>query len=439
MDTKQPGLPRFARNDEYLSSLRGAQRCGNRNDGWVGVIASVARQSIGVLLLLCLGAPALAQDAPGLKLNASYAMQTDSNLFRLPAGVDTLALVGASSAADRIGVASAGLSFRSVQSLQKFELDASLVDYRYQNFSYLSFTARNYNAAWRWALTPRLTGNLTSERKQSINSFADYQNYFQSNQRTNNDTRLNAVYELTGPWRLVAGLAQARQTNQQALLVGGDDYTSNAADVGVRLLYGSGNSLTYSARRYDGNYLNRVPNAASLYDASFRQTEHDLRLSWVLSGKTSASANLAYLSRSHPTYSQRDYSGFNLGAAVNWLISGKSGLSADYTHQLESYQTSSSNYSQTDRISLGPVWQTSAKTALSLRHVWSQIDYLGAPGASASPARRDLTRDTTLSFNWQPYQQITLSAALQSATRGSNQPNLDYDSRMASVSAQYSY
>lgn len=383
-------------------------------------------------------APAWAQDAPDLKLNASYAVQSDSNLFRLSAGADVNALVGQPSATERIGVTSVGLSLATSQSLQKFEFGASVVDYRYQNFSYLSFTAANYNAAWRWSVTPRLNGTLSTESRQALASFADYQGYTTRNQRTDANTRLDTVYEVTGPWRLVAGATQSSQSNQQAA-VAGVDYSSTAVDVGVRHVLSSGSTITYRAKVYNGSYLNRPLNPIGLYDDRFEQTDHDLRMHWALSGKSSAYLGLTGISRSHPHFAQRDYTGFNTGAGVKWAITGKTGLTADYAHELSSYQTSTSSYSQTDRISLGPAWQISPKALLSLRHIWSQIDYLGTPALLASSTRRDTTRDTTLSFSWQPYQALTFSVALQNSVRGSTQAGLDYDSTMATLSAQYSY
>ncbi len=395
-------------------------------------------RALGALALLLGGAPARAQEASELKFSAGYTVQTDSNLFRLPAGADAPALLGQPSATERIGVASVGVHLNTTLSLQQLELDASLVDYRYQNFSYLSFAGVNYDAAWRWAVTPRWTGKLSSERKQSLNSFADYQGFTQRNQRTDTHTRLDTVYEVAGPWRLVGGLERTSQANQQALVAGGD-YASTAADAGVRLLFGSGSTLTYSARAYNGSYLNRVLSPTGLYDDAFHQTDHTLRLHWVLSGKTSANAHLTRLSRSHPNFAQRDYAGFNAGASFNWAISGKSALSGGYARELSSYETGYASYAQSDRITIAPVWQISAKTLLSLRHVWAQTDYLGAPGLLSNPSRRDTTRDTTLSFTWQPYPQLSLSAALQSAARGSTLAALDYDSTQVFLSAQYSY
>ena len=161
------------------------------------------------------------QDSP-LVLNASYALQTDSNLFRLPSAADTQALVGRSSAAEQIGATTLGLRFATTQSLQKFEFNASIVDYHYQNFDYLNFVATNYDAAWRWSLTPQFTGSITSQRVETLNSFADYQGFRTRNQRTDTTHSFDGVYALQGPWRLLGGVSQTERSNEQALVAGGD-------------------------------------------------------------------------------------------------------------------------------------------------------------------------------------------------------------------------
>lgn len=382
--------------------------------------------------------PTWAQDSDPVKLKASYTVQTDSNLFRLPASASTMALIGKSSAAEKIETATVGLHFNTTQSLQRFELDADLVDYKYQNFSYLNFTANNYNAAWRWALTPRMAGNFTSALHETLNSFSDYQGYRVRNQRSEANTRLDTIYKLDGPWRLLGGVAQSKQVNQQALVAGGD-FSSTSADFGIRHAFASGNAITYTTKIANGSYLNRVLPSVGLFDDSFKQIDNDLRLHWAPGGNSTADIHLTHVQRTHPNYDQRNFSGFNTDVHVNWAITGKSVLGARYTHELGTHATANSNYSQTDRITLGPVWNISPTTQVRMHHTWAQIDYLGSPTAMASKQRRDITRDTALTFSWQPYQLLMINASLQRQTRGSNQASLDYDSNIATLAAHLSY
>lgn len=390
------------------------------------------------LLVVFGAAPAWARAGDTLTLNAAYSRQTDSNLFRLPASANVSALIGKSSAQEQIDIASAGFSINKNYGLQRLELNLDLIDYQYQNFSYLSFAAHNYNAAWRWSVTPRLHGSLTTGRSETLNSFTDYQNFTQRNQRTSTNTRLDAAYELNGTWQALAGVAKSSLTNQQTLIAEGD-YSTTSADLGLRFTYASGSALSFVRKNTNGTYLNRVSPLTGLSDDGFHQLDHELKLQWVASGQSVASLSAARISRTHPHHAQLDYSGWSTAASFNWRLTGKTTLIASWTRELSSYQSSNTNYTQTDRFSVSPVWQVSPKAAVRLHHEVAQRNYLGSPGGVAATQRSDTTRDSRLSFNWQPHQRLTLSAALQGATRTSSLANLDYTSNTATFSAQLTY
>ena len=398
------------------------------------------RAWLGVLLAFGCVVSVWAQDEGPLRLSIEQSLSFDSNLFRLPVGTDALAATGNSSGAEQINMTSLGLNFTTSLGLQQFEVALHLVDSQYLSFGYLNATLHNYNAAWRWSLTPQLHGVLMSERKESLNSFSDYAVLGpdrQRNLRNETSTRLDAVYEIDGPWRVVGGLVQTSQTNEK-LLVGQGDYSSTSVNAGVGYAFSSGSLLTLVRKDERGQYLNRVVALSDLNDDEFHQSAHDLRLHWMLAGNNSADVSVAYVNRMHPNFPQRNFSGFNTGASLYWLFTGKSALTLGHSRELAVYASSDTNYSQTDRILLMPTWQVSSKTLLSLRHEWARIDYLGSPGIAASQ-RSDMTRDTALTLSWKPNRQITLSAARQNATRSSSQTGLDYDSRMALLSAKYTY
>ncbi len=378
------------------------------------------------------------QDQDVFKITAGYSLQTDSNLFRLPEGFNTTALIGRASASERIGTTSLGLKLNKPYSLQRFELNAGIEDYSYQNFNYLSFTAMNIGAAWRWSLTPRLRGNLTFDRRETPNSYLDYQGFRQRNQNTDTLRRFDAGYDIDGAWRVLAGVAQAEQVNLLPVVAQGDTSTTSA-DIGVQYRFGSGSTLTYAVKSADGKFLNRPLEQALLLDDSFRQLDHDVRLSWVINGKSTADVSAAYIKRTHPHFVQRDFSGLNTGITVNWGVTGKSVLGASWVRELASYQTDNANYSQTDRLSLAPVWQVSTKVALRLRYELATRSFLGSPSGLAVSGRSDTTRDASLSLDWQPYDRVSLGASILNSRRESNLPGLDYTSNLATVFAKVNY
>lgn len=382
--------------------------------------------------------PAWSQHSDTLILKAETSIRSDSNLFRLPTGVNTEAVIGRPSAAEKIDINSLSLNFSTSLSLQKLELAINLSNYKYQNFNYLSFVAHNYSAAWRWALTPKLRGNLVSQRQETLNSFADYQGFDQQNLRTNKNNRLDAMYDLDGTWSVNAGLSKSTQVNQQALNTT-EDYSASTAELGIRFSAASGSAVNYTLRNASGSYLERILPSPSLMDDAFKQTDSEMRLHWVITGKSTADLYANQIARTHPHYPQRDYSGRSAGVNFNWSLSGNTALAANWSRELSSYQTSYASYTQTDRVSVGQIWQLGAKTVVRARYEVAQIDFLGSPFGPLATRRSDTTSAASLTFDWQPHQYITISTSLENASRKSSLAGLDYESKMATVSAQFSY
>lgn len=406
--------------------------------------AGALNLALGLSAGLCLGVSgaARAQPAPEpdfLTLRAGHEQQYDSNLFRLPEDANLPERLGRDSADEQIGITTVGIALDTRHSLQRLQLDVSLVDHRYRHFDELDFVARNHSAAWRWALTPRLRGNLTTQRQQSLGSFADVQGFNRQNQSTRSQQRFDAVYELDGAWRLLAGLSRTSQTSL-VQLEEADNTRTRSGEVGLRHDFASGSTLGYQLRSARGQYLNRdvfsALNPQQDVASSFEQLSHEWRLRWVWSPKTTADFSATHLNRQHREQPGRDFSGFNALASVAWQASGKTALVASWSRDLASNQTASTNQVQTDRISLAPVWQASAKTTVRLRHSVSQRRFLGHPDGLPDSTRRDLTHESALSVTWAAHRNATLSASLARSSRRSNAPGLDFSSHRALVSAQ---
>jgi len=388
--------------------------------------------------LLYAGVACWAQTSNPLHFSASYTEQSDSNLFRLPAGADVQALTGRSSAAEQIGTATLGAQFSTQQSLQSLNVNFSQSDHRYKNFSYLNFQATNYDAVWRWAVTPRLTGDLIATRNEALNSFADFQGYQQRNLRVEEAKRLDLNYEIAGPWHLIAGQSFSNVTNEQRV-VAGSDYNSSGTEAGLEYQFTSGNQITLLTRVNNGNYQNRTPNPSSLLDDRFQQIDTVVRTRWNSTGSTFLDASLTAFNRTHPNYSQRDFSAVNTLVNLNWAVTAKVGLAAGFSRDFAEYQTSNASYSQTDRISIAPVWQISTRTRAQLQHQLSNISYSGAPPGVTPTQQQDITRETSLSLTWQAHTNANLIASLQNSVRTSNLTGQDYESAQLLLTAQLNF
>ena len=394
-----------------------------------------------IVLALSLGvaAAAWAEGADDLRFSASLGQLRDSNLFRLPSGVDPTPLIGRSSAAETVNITALGVNYQRSYSLQRVEFDVRVTDYKYQNFDYLSFLAKNYRAAWNWSYTPHLYGVLRTTRDQSLNSFVDFRGFNQRNLRTDDATDFDITYELDARWRLKGGLSRSSRRDSEPV-IGESDAKSTALQAGVQYVMPSGSSAGYRIRSTDGSYTSRrtIPNAG-LFDSDYTQTENLLTATWAISRDTRADFTFGHRSRSHPNYPQRNYSDFLGSARVNWAFSGKTGVVAAWTRELSSFETADFNFTQTDRFSIGPVWQISPKTTVRVTLEHAIRDFRGTPAGIVTAQRRDTTNDASVSINWEPYRFLLLSASLQNSRRSSTAPGFGFNSNAINVSAQFTY
>ena len=402
-------------------------------------LARLCRLGGGALLGMAWASAAQADAGDTLNLTASYQLVHDDNLFRLPSSTGTGNLPGGSTTkSERIDIKSLQLALDKSYSLQRFQLSAALVDYDYQNFSYLGYSALNYNGAWRWAVTPRVRGVLSSERRRASNSFTDVSNITQRNLRTDQVTRFEGEADLGAAVRLLGSVDRSRITNELPVVQEGDSSSTNAS-AGVRYVARSGNWVSYRFRRGNGEYFNRISTAA-LLPTGFSDHEHELAMAWVLTGKTSLTARLAHFARTHPDAPIRDYSGPVGDLRLTWNATAKVGVTGAFQRQFNTYQTNTSSYATGNKFTLSPVWRATAHTSMRMNYEYFAQDYAGAlPGLGLPSARQDRTRSAGIAVDWRPRPTIGLILSLQNQRRSSNYSGFEYTDNTASVAAQITF
>lgn len=396
----------------------------------------------GLCILLSISTPVSAISIDGFDLFSLYvngSMQYDSNLFRLPDAQNSSALIGLAHRSDRIQTTGAGLTLDKSYGLQRWTLDANLNRYEYQKNGFLNYSARNYKASWLWQLTPDLTGTIGFEQLQQPVNFADYLNYSQTNIRTNENRRFDADWRVSGGWHSLAAFYETRQDNS-ALFTADGAYTQRNAELGIKYVFPSNSTLSFSGRSSNGNFTDRVRDSVNILDTDFNEKEIYTRLNWQLTGKTQLNAKLGYLKRSYENFAQRDYSGMVGNADFIWLITGKLQLNGRVERNLYSYQDFNSSYYVNRLYSITPAWLVTEKTSLRLTISSAHQDYKGSLQALALPDRRDRLKTYQLSANWNPTEKITLIASTRSEHRDSPlYPLRQYSDRITGVSANVKF
>jgi exopolysaccharide biosynthesis operon protein EpsL len=371
-----------------------------------------------------------------LKLTLSEALLSDSNLFRLPAGVDLQPIIGKPSASDTIKVTTVGFGLSQSLSLQQLDLNLSLVDYKYSKFDYLNTTSLNYNGNFHWSATPRVHGELKTSSAETANNFSNYRIFNQKNIQAVKQNSFSSFYDLSSRLSLFAIVDQSSLTNNQRQ-IGLTDYKTNGKELGLRYAVPTGSFISYALKSADGQYLNTSNNSNS----NFNQTDNSVKAHWEISSKSRADFNAAYSNRTQANNPSRNFSGINSNANISFDLNGKSSIEISWRRDLYGYQTTTTasasdiNFSTNNRIAFGPVWKISPKFVANIRYMVSKVDF----HSSSAVQRTDNLRDSSLSLQWLPTQRISATASLQSSKRSSDLSLYNFNSNMASLSVQYSY
>lgn len=370
-----------------------------------------------------------ADELDTLQFRVGQTWQYDSNVFRLSDNATAVP-------SDHFGVTTVGAKIDKSYGLQRFEIDVNANRYNYKNFSALDFTAVNYAAAWRWSLTPSLYGNLTTDRQEYTDNSANFQNPGQLNRRTDRLSLLDAEYAIDGPWRVLGGVFERSSSNSQPFTFEGDSKV-RGVEAGVRYVFASNSSFAYRLKQGRGEYPNRV--LSSTFASEFKDREHEFKLVWPITGKTTIQSRVSYFDRTHDGLEARDFSGFVGQLEATWLPTGKTTVNGGVVRDLGDYQTNDISYYQGNRFFIAPTWKPTEKTAVKFRYDHGVRNYKGAlPGFTATN-RRDTTDLTALGFEWEVIRAVKVTTSVFSDRRKSNIIGADYKSHGVNLSVLASF
>ena len=367
---------------------------------------------------------------------AGHTIQNESNLFRLSSSADPARLLGKPNRDDTINISMMGIRFEKPIGLQRFEFNLNLQAYRYDSFRFLNFDGRNHDLAWRWRLTPDLSGTVSTSRKQASANFADYRNFGARNVRTTESDLMNGDWNPFGGWHIVAGLREDRQIQGQ-IFNEEPDYRYRSANAEIRYLFSSGSELAVAQRSGQGDYLKRAVSMANLFDNHFDQDETEFRGSWKLTGKSTLQGRIGSTIRTHPHTPQRDFRRASGRLDWIWFPTGKLQFTVGGGRVVAPWQGPSESFSIKDGVSVNAVWRWAAKSSARLNAERSHLSLHGEGPAVAAVRRADDITSLQASLDWNPWQAVTLTASLRHDRRTSNIRGLDYNSITGTLGAQF--
>jgi len=357
----------------------------------------------------------------------------DSNVFHLPPSADPQALLGRPAKSDRISTVYAGLRLDKPYAQQRFLLDVTETAYRYDNFSFLDFNALQYQGAWQWHFTPRVSGTLAGDRTEALVNYTDFRNTSQRNVRTVQNNSLSMDAWMFGGWHLVGATTRQAATNSVSFVQLGS-FRVTGGEGGVKYVAGSGSSMTFNLRSVAGHFTDRTADPVTLLDDGFRRSESELLVTWSASGKSTLDGRLARVDYHSSHFAERDFTGAAARLAYRWTPTAKLSLNLAMSQDLQPWQDTYASYRVDKRLSFGPRWQLGAKTALAMTLERAAFDFRNPVVAFAAP-RRDALRSAQLALDWQLLRNVSLKASLQRSLYTSTDPTVPFDATVATLDA----
>ena len=370
-----------------------------------------------------MGAPL--EDARRITLGAS--VSHDSNFFRDPGLLRD-------PQSETITTGYVGLRIDKPYAQQRFLLDATATAYRYDKFSYLNFTGLDYQAAWDWRLTSRLSGTLSAARSESPTQFQDSFGR-QSNVTITENYVFNLDGWLFGGWYVRLGASQSNRTSEQSALSNQPDYRESSGEAGVRYLFQSGSEIAAVRRRMEGEQDSQlINNVIVVSSENYQEDQSELRGTWILSPQSVLTGRATYLDRHYDQTPQNDFDGIAGDLSYRWLPTSKLNVRLSARRNIVPWQGSlSSNYRVSNTLSIAPTWQATARTSMYMSLQRTYDDYPST--STAIPDRKDTTDIATLGVNWLALRNLSIGANLLYEQRSSNNPFVEYDATVARLSA----
>ena len=374
-------------------------------------------------------------------LRATLAIADEQDTVNFVAGItrtlDDNFLRQASSAnpvSETITAESVGIKVDKQYSMQRLKFDYNLTSYNYQNHSPLNFNGQNYKAEWQWALTPRLTGSLSTEKTQTQYGFVD------ATYNSKPAIATSETYNFLADWAPPGGL-HFLGGGTHVLYLNSSNFqpdrgnTVDSIDLGVRYSFSSGSALTLMDHRRQGEYSN----IGSSFPNAFTEDEREAKIDWNLTAKSILNVRVASVQRRHKNsngtdFATRDYDGLIGNANYTWVPTAKVRLTLSGSTDIASFQTNDSNYVRNSIVSFTPQYALSEK--IVVRGNLSIFERSFEGGVSN---RADVIKTAGVNLDWTPRRYVNVGANLQKTSRSSNVPGLDFTDLSTGLSANINF
>jgi exopolysaccharide biosynthesis operon protein EpsL len=360
-----------------------------------------------------------------LQLKIFGGLRYDSNLFRLSDDADPKTTIGSDDKSDIIYQLGAGGKYELRQSRQKFIAEATITEYKYQNFDNLDNTSNNLRGEWQWELGKDWDGNLGVGHRRFLESFSN----FQQNVRDMVDQdriygRANYLLHSHLKFTLDADWYDTQHSEQSREAL---DYKLNNTAFTVSWVTPALNTVGLQYRNSDAKYPNPQVFGGTLVENSYTEDELSVVAHWRLGGVSEGIARVGYTERKFDQTPGRDLSEPTWRLIYRWQPTGKTQFEFSTWRELAEFQDLTANYARVTGVSVVPTWSVAPKVVLRGKISFQTWSYVDIPGASVvNNDREDKDSLYQISALWTPLKLTEFTLSVEYGKRTSNVTFADY-------------
>lgn len=356
----------------------------------------------------------------------------DDNIFRLSDKADAASEIGDSHRGDTVYTTSLGFFLDAPYSLQRWQLAYTWYRANYSHFSDLDHDGYIGKAAWLWAVTPHLTGDLGYNQVRALSSFANIQGR-RPDLVTTKMAYANAAWMVTASWRLhgqVTG-AETAHTGLRAV----NDLETRSAETGISFVNAADNRIGVAVRAEHGRNPHPTTINGLPFENEYDQESVGIQGKWDVTGQSRLEGRLDYTRRRYDQFTERDYSGPTWRLVHTWAPTGKTTIATTIWRDVAPLEDITASFVLVTGISVKPEWNVTDKVSVRGNLSYAKWAYQELFGDDFEHR----VKNASVSVLWRAARHITLSGALTREVRTSTLPLGDYKVDTAMIEAHVGF
>ena len=356
----------------------------------------------------------------------------ETNLYRLPAGIDPADLLGPGALRDdRVATSTVALAGQWEQGRQAVVLDTSVAANRFSRNGDLDNTSGRGGLEWRWRLGGKWSGLLGARRERALSSFANTDS-LDKDVLDVAARHAAARFEVTPRWRATLSAREA-ETEHGNTLRSRDDVRTRTAAFGFEHHTPRADSLGLELRRARGTHARREPLAPAAA-SDYEERRAGLKARYLVASKLLFDGSAGRVERTYPFGARGDFAGDVWSAALRWSVSVKTEITVERWQEVKAHLDAESEHFVAAGRALAASWSPLDSLRIALQASREEQRYIGlVEDALAEPLRHDTPRARSLSVTYSPRERFSLDVSYRRESRGSDRPRFDYSAESLAV------